>query len=127
MVGAILKKYQLFDQFQQVADYETELAAVWESLSNFTQPNDIYFGHEIEYILELIVNLLDRQDEQMNNSINHLEFQINTTYTGAHILDNLISHDIQWDQLNQVYIKSNVKQLNLFKYINCITNFEMTK
>jgi hypothetical protein len=126
LVGAILKKYQLFDQFQQVADYETELAAVWESLSNFTQPNDIYFGHEIEYILELIVNLLDRQDEQKNNTINHLEFQINTTYTGAHILDNLISHDIQWDQLNQVY-KSNVKQLNLFKYINCITNFEMTK
>jgi hypothetical protein len=75
---------------------------VWESLSNVTQPNDIYFGHEIEYILEMIVNLLDRQDEQMYNSTNHLKYQINTTQTGAHILDNLISHDMQWDQLNQV-------------------------
>lgn len=93
---------------------------MWDSLSNFTQPNDLYFGHEIEYILGLIVDLLDRQDEQMNNTINHLEFQINTTRTGAHILDNLISHDMQWDQLNQV-CKSN-PTINLSKYYSCITS-----
>lgn len=85
----------------EIADYDTELNTVWENLLDFTQPNDTYFGHEIDYILGLVTDLLDRQDEQMNDTSNHLEFQINTTQSGVRILNNLISHDLQWEQLDQ--------------------------
>lgn len=83
----------------QSADDDTDFYAVWDALYSFTSPGDMYFGHEIDNILDLVVNLMDRQDWQMNGTENHLEFQVNTTQTGARIIDNLISHDAQWDQI----------------------------
>ena len=96
-------RYKVPNQVQ-LANDDNELHVVWVRLHDFTAPNDTYFGHEIDSVLELVTQLLDRQDEQMVNTTNRLQFQINTTYTGVGIFDNLVSHDIQWDQLGQVRI-----------------------
>lgn len=73
-------------------------------MQDFTSSNDTYFGHEIGSILNIVTDLLNRQDEQMGATENHLEFQINTTQIGTFIIHNLVSHDIQWDQITQVKI-----------------------
>lgn len=72
---------------------------VWENLRNFTSRVNTYFGHEIDNILDIVIDILNQQDWQMNGAANHLEFQINTTQSGARIIDNLISHSAQWEQL----------------------------
>lgn len=90
--------------FCQVANNDTELEVLWEELYNFTGPNDNYFGHEIVTILDLVTRTLDRQDWELSGSEIHLEFQLNSTETAAQIVNNLLSHDVQWYQINQVYI-----------------------
>ena len=79
---------------------------VWKSLRDFTAPPDKYFGHEITEILELVTDLLNRQDFEMNYGFfGNVQFQINSTKYGAEIIDNLISHYFQWDQLaNVIYL-----------------------
>lgn len=72
---------------------------MWESLRNFTSPVKTYFGHEIDDILDIIIDIMNQQDWKMNGTENHLEFQLNTTQSGARIIDNLISHSAQWEQL----------------------------
>lgn len=72
---------------------------MWETLRDFTSPVSSYFGHEIDNILDIIIDLLDQQDGQMNGTKNRLGFQLNTTQSGARIIDNLISHSAQWEQL----------------------------
>lgn len=92
---------------------------MWETLHHFTSPNDTYFGHEIDSILNIILDLLDQQDKQMNGTAKHLALQINTTQTGTYIIDNLISHDIQWNQIsNQVICRDYVR----YQFIKVLTN-----
>lgn len=86
----------------QVANNDTQLADVWDELYNFTEPDDKYFGHEITAIIQLVTQILDRQDWETNNTLNQLEFQLNSTASGAKIMNNLLSHDTQWFQINQV-------------------------
>lgn len=84
---------------------------IWINISKFTSDLDAYYGHEISEILDLVTNLLDRQESEiLNNTILHirneekiyLSFQINTTVLGTKIMDNLISNNVQWDQLINV-------------------------
>lgn len=87
----------------ETANTTVDLYRLWLALQQFTTQNDTYFGHEIDSILNVILELLDQQDMTVNGTDNHLEFQINTTQTGTYIIDDLISHDTQWNQLsNQV-------------------------
>lgn len=75
---------------------------MWVTIDEFTFPEDKYFGHEIDDILDLVTQLMDRQDEDLATLEDHLEFQINTTKLATEIIDHLITHDVQWDQLSQV-------------------------
>ena len=79
-----------------------DLMTIWMSIDDFTFPDDKYFGHEIDDILDLVTDLMDRQDQELASAEDHLEFQINTTQLGTEIVDHLVTHDVQWDQLNQV-------------------------
>ena len=92
-------------------DSETDVMEIWINISKFTSKLDAYYGHEISEILDLVTNLLDRRESEiLNNMILHirdeeksfLDFQINTTVPGTKIMDNLISNDVQWDQLINV-------------------------
>ncbi len=92
-------------------DIETDVMEIWINISKFTSKLDAYYGHEISEILDLVTNLLDRQESEiLNNTIPHirddeksfLDFQIHTTVLGTKIMDNLISNDVQWDQLINV-------------------------
>lgn len=92
-------------------DRETDVMEIWTNISKFTSKLDAYYGHEITEILDLVTNLLDRQESEIeNNTLLHirdeeksyLAFQINTTVLGTKIMDNLISNYVQWDQLINV-------------------------
>ena len=64
-----------------------------------------YFGEEIFDVLDAVNDLLDRQEDEMNNSKmradskSYLEMQINSSSYGAEILDCLIENKAQWDEL----------------------------
>lgn len=76
----------------------------WIALCNFTKPDDKYFGHEIHTVLSLVTQLLNRQDWELNanETDNNLPFQVQTTQIGSEIIDNVVSHDAQWYQIDQV-------------------------
>ena len=86
---------------------ETKVMDIWIKISNFTSIADAYFGHEIFNILDLVTQLLDRQESEMLDDgvdRNSLLLQINASLFGTKTMDNLISNDNQWLQLIDVYI-----------------------
>lgn len=91
-----------------MVDNTTEVMDIWKNITQFTSRADAYFGHEIFEILDLITLLLDRQGSEIKmtrmNTNSCLTMQINSSRFGAETVNNLISHDAQWDQLNNVII-----------------------
>ena len=95
-------------------DNGTEAMGIWENITKFTSKADAYYGHEIFEILDLITLLLDRQEREMKitwsinktrtDTYSYLAMQINYSRFGAETVNNLISHDVQWNQLNNVSI-----------------------
>jgi len=86
-------------------DNETEVMDIWIKISNFTSRTDAYFGHEIFDILDLVTQLLNRQESEMLDGgvdKNYFLLQINASLFGTEIMDNLISNDNQWLQLIDV-------------------------
>lgn len=86
----------------QVTNDSVPLVSIWDKLVEFTKPCDGYYGHEIDSVLDLIVQLLDRQSNA--TASNDLTSQINTTRVGTRIINDLVAHSFQWDQLIQVSI-----------------------
>lgn len=91
-------------------DNTTEVMDSWKNITKFTSRADAYYGHEIFEILDLITLLLDQQESEMttspssNDSNSYLALQIDSSRFGAETINNLISHDVQWDQLINVCI-----------------------
>lgn len=89
-------------------DNRTEVTDIWMNVTSLTAQANGYFGQEIFNILDIITLLLDRQQSEItNNRTNRalqsfLPLQISTTVYGAETMDNLISNDYQWGQLQQV-------------------------
>ena len=89
-------------------DNRTEVTDIWINISSLTSQADGYFGQEIFNILDIVTLLLDRQQSEIKNNRTRalksfLPLQISTTVYGAETMDNLISNDYQWGQLQQVY------------------------
>jgi len=86
------------------------------AVTEFTSRENVpYYGHEILNILDLITTLLDRQQNEMNETvgIDQLVLQIDSSYYGTHTTNNLISNDAQWAQLENVcMLKLYLKKLN---------------
>ena len=92
-------------------DNTTDVTDVWVSISDFTSGDSLYYGHEIFDILDLVTTLLDRQEMEMNSTADeasYLRLQINASFYGAEKMDNLISNDVQWDQLINVIFTANL-------------------
>ena len=79
---------------------------IWIKMSNFTSKADAYFGHEIFDIVDLVTQLLNRQESEMllagGVDMDYLPLQINASLFGTETMDNLISNDAQWLQLIDV-------------------------
>jgi len=92
----------------QVNDDDADVTDIWISVTDFTSQEDVsYYGHEIFSILDLITELLDKQQQQMDNGmvgINDLLLQIDSSKYGTDTTNNLISNDAQWDQLDDVCV-----------------------
>jgi len=104
----------------QVQNSSAEITAIWKRTANFTSRKDAYYGHEIFQILtDVVVDLLDRMENEMNGifdaePIEHLTFQINSSYYGTETMNHLITNDAQWDQL------ANVQKIQNFKHSNIV-------
>jgi len=116
---ALCHSDELEDIANSVASNDTELITLWVSLSNFTKPEDKYFGHEIHTVLSLVTQLLNRQEWELdsNETVDHLPFQIETTQIGTEVIDNLVSHDAQWNQIDQVSCFTVCGLLKILKYL----------
>ena len=95
-------KYKL-----QVDDPNADVTDIWISVTDFTSQEEVsYYGHEIFSILDLITDLLDKQQKQMNGTVgvDDLSLQIESSKYGTDTTNNLISNDAQWDQLDDVCV-----------------------
>ncbi len=104
----------------QVQNSSAEITTIWKRITNFTSRKNAYYGHEIFQILtDVVVDLLDRMENEMvgifdAKSIEHLTFQINSSYYGTETMNHLITNDAQWDQL------ANVQKIQNFKHSNIV-------
>jgi len=90
-----------------VDDPNADVTDIWISVTDFTSKEDVsYYGHEIFNILDLITDLLDKQQKQMNGTVgkDELSLQIDSSKYGTDTTNNLISNDAQWGQLDNVCI-----------------------
>lgn len=74
-------------------------------------PNNTYFSHEIDEILDLVGDLLKRQFKEFEQGLSAgqsgadlLKIQINSTQYGTYIVSNLINNTRQWTDLPQVLV-----------------------
>lgn len=114
---------------------ETVVMDIWINITKLTSRVDAYYGHEIFEILDLITLLLDRQNSEMKiawssidnirtDTTSYLTMQIDYSRFGAETINNLISHDMHWDQLINV---SRTKLVNHAIIIYVGTNLRINK
>lgn len=96
------KSQELGNIQEEINNLDVEVSDIWGKLENFTSPGDAYFGHEILDVLDLITSLLDRMDNQTEMTQGDLDLQVNSTQTGSQIINNLVTNDVQWFQMDQV-------------------------
>ncbi len=92
----------------QASHAESNVTEIWMNVTDFTSRENVsYYGHEIFTILDLMIDLLDKQRREMNNGTVgrvQLSSEIITSYYATNTTNNLISNDDQWAQLNDVSI-----------------------
>jgi hypothetical protein len=79
-----------------------DLLEIWAALNRTTRLNNTYFGHEIPDILQVALKLLDRQQDEFQQTDESLWRQIQTQLSGTQVIGNVVANDRQWRQLHEV-------------------------
>lgn len=98
------------------------MSDLWTNVKNLTDlSKNGYFGHEIQDILGLVTSLLERVDSDLNGTSN-LALNIDSTQSGTMVMNNVIGHHRQWEEIDQVQLVVDMSNTDTMKTIGMWTD-----